>query len=77
MESICWTCNKVCTSKCPKYGRRVTVKECSDYEYDGECVVCVRNPNRIHKCLYEICQYHRPEWRGYCAQENWRRMNGY
>ena len=75
-DSKCWTCSKVCTSQCIKLQYKTQrykgVYFCNEYEYDGECLHCIHNPNHIKQCLYDTCTYHRPEWRGYCAQENWK-----
>lgn len=72
----CWTCSKVLTIYCPYYhqlNKNIHILPgCSEYEYDGECVHCIHNPNHIKQCLYDTCTHHRPEWRGYCAQENWK-----
>ena len=72
----CWTCSKVLTIRCPYYcqpNKKYNILPgCNEYDYDGECLYCIHNPNHIRECLYATCPYHRPEWRGYCAQENWK-----
>ena len=82
-KNLCWTCSKCLTTKCPKHRTpeiekqmwRTKVYECTEYDYDGECLGCELNVDHIKGALYDTCPYFIKGCRGYCAQENWRRSN--
>ena len=51
-----------------------TVHECPEYEYDGECMTCIRNIDKEKKCRYDSCPFFIKGRRGRCAEENWKRQ---
>ena len=81
-ENLCWTCGKCMTVDCPKHKNleienkmwRTKVYECTEYEYDGECVYCVLNTKHERKRLYESCPHFIRNCVGCCAQENYMKM---
>ena len=82
-ENLCWTCRKCMTVQCPKHKNpeiekkmwRTKIYECTEYDYDGECFGCVRNKSNIRKAIHDTCPYFIKGCKGYCAQENWKKIN--
>ena len=82
-NNICWTCSKALTELCPKHANkkvermmwRSKMTECSEYDYDGECLNCPLNTNKEHRAIYDTCPYFINGYKGYCSQENWKRGN--
>ena len=82
----CWTCIHAGNCKRPIKGWVVTkhhnsyddndlftVHKCPNYIYDGECMICRHNKDKIRECLYNTCPYFIKGKKGRCSQANWKR----
>ena len=82
-ENLCWTCSKAMTPECPKHKNpkienemwRTQIYECTEYDYDGECLNCKLNAEHKKGRLYTTCPYFIKGCEGYCSQTNYMRGN--